>query len=179
MPRGHRAGRKPASGNCQGHEALRCPSPRGCDCAGGQRMTPMPVMPAMPKYRSHKEVWALKIKEIVRQQMPKFHGATCCGCYALGTACGHCERCKWERQRLNQGLPVHVGASGYKHRCRRSPGATFGDGQPSHCGRHCGAATACPLGPRETPLGGRTRRICARLRKPRAATASARRLTLR
>lgn len=30
--------------------------------------------------------------------MPEFKKATCRGCYALGTACGHCERCLWERE---------------------------------------------------------------------------------
>jgi hypothetical protein len=52
----------------------------------------------MPRYRCHKEVWALKIKEVRREQMPKFERATCRGSYMLGTACGHCERCKWERE---------------------------------------------------------------------------------
>ena len=50
----------------------------------------------MPSYRCHKEVWALKIKDIVRESLPAWKGATCRGCYAFGNACGHCERCKWE-----------------------------------------------------------------------------------
>ena len=31
---------------------------------------------------------------------------TCRGSYALGTACGYCERCNDERRRMEQGLPI-------------------------------------------------------------------------
>lgn len=51
----------------------------------------------MPLYRCHKEVWALKISEIHREELPKWNGPTCRGSLALGSACGHCERCEWER----------------------------------------------------------------------------------
>ncbi len=49
----------------------------------------------MPRYKCHKEVWALKIAAIFRAQEPVFEGPVCKGAVALGTACGHCERCKY------------------------------------------------------------------------------------
>lgn len=51
----------------------------------------------LPRYRCHKEVQALKIQEIQPLRVPTFTRATCRGSFALGTACGHCERCDWER----------------------------------------------------------------------------------
>lgn len=38
-----------------------------------------------------------------RPTPPTFTKPTCRGCYALGTACGHCEKCAWERTHLLTG----------------------------------------------------------------------------
>lgn len=56
----------------------------------------------MPKYKCHKEVFALKIKELKRDEPPAFSKPVCRGSAALGTACGHCDRCKWYE---DHGLP--------------------------------------------------------------------------
>lgn len=51
----------------------------------------------LPQYQCHKKVRAVKIAAIVVELMPKFSGATCRGCFQLGTACNNCERCTWEK----------------------------------------------------------------------------------
>ena len=40
-----------------------------------------------------------------RPPFETFKKPTCKGCYALNSACGHCEKCAWEQSRLNVGKP--------------------------------------------------------------------------
>jgi hypothetical protein len=66
-------------------------------------MTTAPQAAAeMPRYQCHKKVWALKIAGIEPEKLPIFSGPTCKGCFALNSACGHCERCTWERAHPQQ-----------------------------------------------------------------------------
>jgi hypothetical protein len=67
----------------------------------------------MPRYRCHKEVWALKIKEIKRVEPPRFEGLVCRGCSTLGTACGGCERCKWENENKDRQFLIVPADAGY------------------------------------------------------------------
>lgn len=63
-------------------------------------------MHTLPRYRCHKEVSALKIKEIRRVEEPVFTRPVCKGCAALGSACGHCERCTWRAEHGNPGYDL-------------------------------------------------------------------------
>lgn len=49
----------------------------------------------------------------LRPPFETFTGPTCKGCYALGTACGTCEKCKWERDVQNACPHAHPVASKY------------------------------------------------------------------
>ena len=46
-----------------------------------------------------------------------FKKPTCRGCYALGTACGKCEKCEWERKQI--GLAQNPDAVEALHCCDR------------------------------------------------------------
>jgi hypothetical protein len=64
----------------------------------------------MPRYQSHKKVWALKIAKITPEVLPPFKGATCRGTFVFGTACRRCERCEWEQKRMAAGEGSSLGA---------------------------------------------------------------------
>lgn len=59
------------------------------------------AMTEMPRYRCHKEVWALKIKTVVAEQEPQFSGALCRSI----EGCGDCERCIY---RAHHGYPGYI-----------------------------------------------------------------------
>ena len=60
----------------------------------------------MPRYKCHKEVWALKIAQVIRVQEPTFMSAVCKGCEELRNNCGHCERCLWRKEHRNPGYVI-------------------------------------------------------------------------
>lgn len=45
----------------------------------------------------------------MRPPFETFTKPTCRGSYVLGTACGHCEKCEWERAHLNDPRPREPG----------------------------------------------------------------------
>lgn len=68
------------------------------------------AMTPMPRYQSHKKVWALKIAEIRAPEPIQFERPVCRGSFLLGSACGQCERCTLERQHPNGRAAVIVPA---------------------------------------------------------------------
>lgn len=60
----------------------------------------------LPRYRCHKEVHALKIKKLMPSPEPDFVGPVCRGSVRLGSACGHCERCKWRQDNPDSALII-------------------------------------------------------------------------
>lgn len=59
--------------------------------------SPGQVAVQLPRYKCHKEVWAVKILQCKYEQLPKFTKATCRGSLVFNSNCGHCERCEWEK----------------------------------------------------------------------------------
>jgi hypothetical protein len=87
----------------------------------GNIETGLTLLVTLPSWKCHKIVQAIQIGIIDLDQYPLFQEATCRGSFALGTACGHCERCRWELEHGVDSLgarlipkdvryaPIHVG----------------------------------------------------------------------
>lgn len=61
------------------------------------RCTDGPLTPGPFTGGAAESIEVLEMLAADRRQPPVFKRATCRGSYALGSACGHCERCDWER----------------------------------------------------------------------------------
>lgn len=85
----------------------------------------------MPRYRCHKEVWALKIAEIRPVQEPRYERPVCRGSKAFHSDCGLCERCKWLDENGNPGYVIVPEDQRYARFCVK---ASYVDKHAPHAG---------------------------------------------